>query len=355
VFDTSTSEIDSDASDVQVFKNKLNKNSTRVKGQQRGDKVISPDMIKAMMLYYPEAELPDLSPYNNSHVGIFIEKDYFFPQNNKNLYSNKLWGTEFYHYKSDVVLLLFHSGRVSIESLKDPKVKGFYLICHVSKRKNFKESTMNGITSKKLTGQDKDGFTLKPVQLDPLETFRARNLIFYANNIHFQTKRRINALPNFIQPHNWLSLYCIKFNRLNDLCIQYSLQNICDKSDKKEEFLSYLLEEYDLILETLTGYKLVLQFKCISTTEGASSKILYILSEVINPMSVDRDQLQRGMTEDKGRTLRVLEDDVEWSEIVWDKDRLTLRGHVFPGLDTIMFIPRPDLHIESENVNKDKT
>ena len=349
VFDTSTSEIESDASEMQMIKNKLVKAPVRVKPVQRGEKAITADMIKSFFIYYPETEIPDLSAYNNCHIGIYIEKDYFFPQNNKNLFMKKLWGTEFYHYKSDIVLMLFHCGRVGIESLKNPKIKGFQLICQVSKRKNFKESTANGITSQKLSGQDKDGFTLKPVQLDPLESFKARNLLFHADRLQFSSKRITKALPRYLKPHNSLSLYCCKFNKLNDLSIQFTFQNICDKSSKKEEFLSYLLEDYSMVIESIFGHKIVIQFKRVSVEVGSGNNIFYSISEVLDPRSNDRENLQKWMAQDESKVLKIIEDDVKWEEILWDQHKLSVRGKDFSGLDNIVFIPRNELQIDGEN------
>lgn len=349
VFDTSTSEIDSDASDLPLMKNKLAKNSSRVKVNQRNEKAISREMIKCNFIYYPETEMPELASYNNCYIAIHIEKDYFFPQNNQNLYSKKLWGTEFYHYKSDVVLMVFHAGKISLESLKSPKVKGFVLICHVSKRKNFKESTMNGITSQKLSGQDKDGYTLKPIQLDPVENFEARILLFHADKLEFKPKCRTKAIPRYIAPHNPLSLYCCKFNKLNDLSIEYSLQNICDKSSKKEEFLSCLLEDYDMLIENVFGKKLLLQFKQISQNPQNNGQILYVLSEVLRPLANDRDTLQFQIGRDESKALRVLMDGLKWNEIVWDQTQMTVRGTVFSGLDNISFFRRNELQIDLES------
>ena len=348
VFDTSTSDIDSDTSEMQLIKNKLVKTPIRVKTIQKGEKAISPEMIKCFFIYYPETEMPDLSTFNNCHIGIYIEKEYFFPQNNKNLYIKKLWGTEFYHYKSDIVLMLFHCGRVGLESLKNPKIKGYQLICQVSKRKNFKESTMNGITSQKLSGQDKDGFTLKPVQLDPLESFKARNLLFHADRLQFTSKQRIKGFPKYINPHCSLSLYCCKFNKLNDLSIQFSLQNICDKSSKKEEFLSYLLEDFTMVIESIMGHKIVIQFKRVSSDISTSNQIFYKISEVLNPRSNDRENLQNFIIQDEAKVLKVIEDDVRWEEILWDQSKLSVRGKVFKGLDNIVFIPRTQLQIDDQ-------
>jgi hypothetical protein len=349
VFESSTSEIDSEASDMQIIKNKLSKTSSRLKTHPKIEKPVSADSIKCFFIYYPETEMPDLSAFNNHHIGIYVEKDYFFPQNNRNLTLKKLWGTEFYHYKSDIVLMLFHSGRVNIEILKNEKIKGFTLICQVSKRKNFKESVMNGVTSQKLSGQDKDGFTLKPIQLQPLESFKARNLLFHADRLQFISKRRVKGIPRYISPHNAVSLYCCKFNKLNDLSIQYTLQNICDKSDKREEFLSCMLEEYDLVIESINGNKILLQLKSVSKDIGSNNQILYQLSEVLNPLGTDRQVLQNALTGDGPKPLKLLIDDLKWEEIFWDKDQITVRDMVFQGLDNMIFMIKSHLKINLES------
>jgi hypothetical protein len=349
VFESSTSEIDSEASDMPMITNKLAKASSRLKPHPKVDKPISVDMIKSFFIYYPETEMPELSAFNNCYIGIYVEKDYFFPQNNKNLRLKKLWGTEFYHYKSDIVLMLFHSGRVNIETLKNPKVKGFSLICQVSKRKNFKESVMNGVSSQKLSGQDKDGFTLKPIQLEALESFQARNLLFHADKLQFISKRRTKRLASYISPHNPVSLYCCKFNKLNDLSIQYSLQNICDKSDKKEEYLSCLLEDYDMMIESINGNKLLLQFKRVIKDVNSSNQIHYRLSEVLNPLGTDRETLEKALNEEKSDVLKVVMDDLKWEEIFWDQNQITVRNEVFSGLDNITFIVKSQLQINLES------
>ena len=104
-----------------------------------------------------------------------------------------------------------------------------------------------------------------------------------------------------------------------------------------------------MVIESITGYKFVIQFKKISVDSEKINKIYYVLNEIMRPMDVDREMLQKALMEEDEEVLKVLENDVTWDELLWDTNRLSVRERVFTELDNVMFLPRPELQIENES------
>ena len=349
VFDYSTSEIESEPNEQQMIRNKLVKNQLKNKSNNKSEKQFAPEAIKVCFLYHPETEIPELGSFNNCIAGYYIEKKYCFPQNNRNMYKKKIWGTEYYHYRSDIILVLYHSGLLTLESLKSPKVEGYLLICQISKRKNFKESFSNGVYSQKLNGQDKDGFTLKPIRLDELENFYAKNVLFFTDKLIFRKKVQEKRGGRYISPSSNLSLYCCKFNKSNDMVIQYSLENISDKSKTKEEFLSHRLEDSIMILETVEGFKYKIEYNLVENDQHNTSQIFYSLSKFKNPLKADRSFFERNELETSLCSLEMIFEKVKWNEFVWDQHQMYVRGRVIANIDNLMFLRKNDLNIQDYN------
>ena len=349
IFDYTTSDFESDQSEHQLIQNKFSKQMTKNK-QSLNSQSLHPDInVKEYFLYHPEAEFRDLSSYFNNYVGFYVDKKYCFPKYNQNLRQKKpIYGTEYYYYKSDIVLMMFHSDMLKLESLKDKKIKGFSFICQINKRKNFKDSTFNGITSEKLNGQDKDGFTLKPIRLLEQENFGSERMLFYTEKLIFRKKKITKSRPIKKKKTNPLSLYKWRFNKLNELSLNYSLETLADKSKKHEEHLSFLLDEYLMILELLNGNRFEISLNKIFNSENGKKEMIFKFSEITPSNIIDKNYFTSNNMNLPEKNKKVLYDDLKWNEFVWDSSSLIVRTQEYKGVDTFFFLKKNDIRINEE-------
>jgi catabolite regulation protein CreA len=350
IFDYTTSDLESDQSENQLIQNQLSKQMTKNK-QNLKNQGLHPDIhVKEYFLYHPEAEFRDLSIHIGFHVGFYIEKKYCNSKFNSNIRQKRpIYGTEYYYYKSDIVLMMIHCNMLKIESLNNPKVKGFLFICQVSKRKNFKDSLSNGISSERLNGQDKDGFSLKPISLQDLDSFGSERMLFHTEKLIFRKKKIFKMRPKRKRNYNPLSLYKWRFNKLNELSLHYSLETVADKSGKHEEFLSYLLDENVMVLETVAGQKYEVSLGKILGKENGKREMVFCLSRLTPSNMIDKNLywLHKMKLPDEFKVK--LFEDLKWSEIVWDSASVTVRDTTISQLDTFFFIKKNNLQInESE-------
>lgn len=85
-----------------------------------------------IFLYKPDAELPDLTNYLNQTIEVKIEKRYI-TRDNPNVIKRKFWGSETYTSNSDMVCVLLHFGKFSIEELNNKFRDGVNLFLSVGK------------------------------------------------------------------------------------------------------------------------------------------------------------------------------------------------------------------------------
>ena len=353
IFDVSTSEFESSGTGAHEIKNRLNRSVKPAK--PTAPRAIPRESIKEFFLYHPKGHLPDLSFALGGMVGIYIEKAYLNPQFNSQLRSKRVWGTDFYYFKSDAVLMSIHSGVMSLESVKADRVKGFLLICQVSKRKNFKDTLSNGIYSYKLNGQvreershrplltENQGYALKPIRMDNLETFHAKELLSSSKGFIFPQKRLRKVISKRMKPkrpRRFSELYACKFSKSNDLVIEYTLFNVSDKSDEKENFFSHLLEDFLLVIETSNGQKYQLDFQSLK-----GKPAVFTLDKLSADQRIDRNFLEKHELKVPEKFKKNLFDDLSWDELRWDQDSLRVRGMVIPRLDSLMFLKKDTLEI----------
>jgi len=93
---------------------------------------VPPVIPSNIFLYKPDAELPDLTNYLNQTIEVKIEKRYI-TRDNPNVIKRKFWGSETYTSNSDMVCVLLHFGKFSIEELNNKFRDGVNLFLSVGK------------------------------------------------------------------------------------------------------------------------------------------------------------------------------------------------------------------------------
>lgn len=112
--------------------NKGRKTTARNKKRVEKAPSVPPVIPSNIFLYKPDAELPDLTNYLNQTIEVKIEKRYI-TRDNPNVIKRKFWGSETYTSNSDMVCVLLHFGKFSIEELNNKFRDGVNLFLSVGK------------------------------------------------------------------------------------------------------------------------------------------------------------------------------------------------------------------------------
>jgi len=128
----------------------------------------------------------------------------------------------------------------------------------------------------------------------------------------------------------------IIFNMCNEPATKYSLLSIADKSSDPEDFTSHLLKTKVLYLESQDS-----RFE-LTKTETAEDDLFkiydtYKLSKIINPLLIDNEFMSKNIIPLPDQYLKVNHRDLDWTEIKWGNDFLTVRGEEIKSLRNYKF------------------
>ncbi len=206
--------------------------------------------ISEEFLYHPDVDLLDLSMYINFNIEIKIEKK-FLTRRNKNIIANKIWGTDYYTSRSDPVCVFLHNNWFTLKEIKKKSFEAVGLVLLVSKKKkNYLSSTRNNITSKKLTNISIDVQNIKPISYKFYPNIKFNHYHKLSSKLYMKPIRKPIIKPNQILFNGPTLFGEMIFNMNSELALKYDIINLCDKSPKPTDFLSNLLNQYYLILET---------------------------------------------------------------------------------------------------------
>jgi len=289
-----------------------------------------------VFLYKPFVPLPDLSEYVNSLIEIRIGIEYITPYN-PTLVKRQIWGNESYTSNSDAVCILKHSGMVDLYKLPNKSYQGLSLICAVGRsRRNYTSFLKNGLKSRKTGGYM--GFSLKPQSTSWLSTLGdLEDLIYFASRMcNVLPSKRVKMEPINVKKFSKIPEQAIIFNMCNEPATKYSLLSIADKSSDPEDFTSHLLKTKVLYLETQDSrYELTKT----ETAEDDLFKIYdtYKLSKIINPLLIDNEFMSKSIIPLPDQYLQINYKDLDWTEIKWGNDFLTVRGEEIKNMRNYKF------------------
>lgn len=289
-----------------------------------------------IFLYKPFVPLPDLSEYVNSHIEIRIGIEYINLYN-PTLVKRHIWGNESYTSNSDAVCILKHSGLIDFYNLPNKNHAGLSLICGVGRsRRNYTSFMKNGLKSRKTGGYM--GFSLKPHNVHWLGSLGdIDDLIYFASRMcNVLPSKRVKLEPINVKKFSKIPEQCIVFNMCNEPATKYSLLSIADKSSDPEDFTSHLLKSKVLYLE---GNGARYELTKTDTADEDLFKIYdtYKFSKIINPLLIDNEFMNKNAIPLADQYLKVLYKDLDWTEIKWGNDFITVRGEEISNVTNYKF------------------
>lgn len=112
--------------------------------------------------------------------------------------------------------------------------------------------------------------------------------------------------------------------------VKYTLNAIADKGLDEKSFTSYRLTS-EVIFAESTSHRYEL---CFDTKTNK-----YRWSEVLSPHSLDAETLLKMDLPLESQYVRVLQSDLNWSDILWGPESVQIRGESYP-IRTIQFYKR---------------
>ena len=165
-----------------------------------------------------------------------------------------------------------------------------------------------------------------------------------SEKVVLKRQKRVNEIPRRIPKEPSLCFGELIFNSNNELAFKYDLINICDKSTKSTDYLSYLAAHYYVVFETSAEKKYVLTISKKENLKFLANEFYYKISEVKSPSKFDNQFFAENDTFEN--SLELIEDDLLWVEILWDNTSIEFKGHHIKDITNFKFYK-----IKSPNVN----
>ena len=281
--------------------------------------------ISEEFLYSPDIELTDLQSYIGHYIEIKIEKT-FLTLDNKNVVNGKIWGTDMYTSNSDPVAVVFHSNHFSSIDIQKRHFEFLGVIMQVSKhKKNYNGSERNGVTSKKLTLNSSDSlFNIKPVSTKFFNNVKFESIYKLACKMPIAPRRRLKMAPKRIKHNNNKRFDDLIFDITNELAFKYEFVNIYDKSSDPKNYLSHLLTEYFMIIESEDQQKYILYLIKNEQLEFLERELVFGFGKAKDPYSFDNHFINQNKANLES-FMDVLYNDIMWSEIVWGSKLIQIK------------------------------
>ena len=351
-FEVTTSSF-ADSSNEEEESGSPRKPASKAKVSKTAKTVKTTHNIVDSFIYHPDLELPDLSAYCGSHVEVKIERLYLTLLN-KNVRKRRIFGKDEYTSDSDIACVLLHSGLAKAESVRRRSGDFLSAVFLVKKnRRKYEDALQNGILSRKLNlsvDQSLRCQTIKPVSCKSITS--KGSLLKDAKNIRIPARRKIRKRVFEREPPYHERFGELVFNMNNEFAFVYNLTNICDKSEKKDDFLSSLLQDYLLVLETTDLQKYIISFVREELENEHISDFWVKILHVKNPVAFDNQFIQSIQRRDEGLSsssevpiLSLLPknfadevaSNLAWHDLTWGPDYLEVQGQKIEPLQSFKF------------------
>lgn len=110
-----------------------------------------------------------------------------------------------------------------------------------------------------------------------------------SEKIVLKRPKKILEIPRKIQKEPSLCFGELVFNSNNELAFKYDLINICDKSTKSTDYLSYLASRYYIVFENKQWEKFVLTISKKENLKFLANEFYYKFYKVKEPSTFDNE------------------------------------------------------------------
>lgn len=297
-------------------------------GSAKGDDLATPTV-------YSPCVVPDFSSKVNSLVELLLPAKYL-TSDFKQVRLRQVWGTDVYTDDSDLVAVLVHTGHVKLKA-QAPKTPLLVSLRICPAQASYTGSERNELHSRSWDGahegvsfkvescvQDNSGVT-PPTELSMLRPSTQTRQI---------PGSLVQVAPGPGQSFAIPPAAClVVFSLSSEPWLKYSLALVADQGTDAARWTSTRLRNEALYLEGASRrFELKLQ-----PSEG-SRYDKYTLSEVNDPHDMDSKAVEAAGVPLPPSKLQVLEEGLDWEELVWGPSYLRLRG-IELSLLRLLFVP----------------
>lgn len=291
--------------------------------------------VHERFLYHPEIDFSNLAHCLNSWIEVRVEACYLSP-NNPNVANSKVFGTDHYTSTSDFVAIFMHSTLYNSEELRKKAFVGISLTFFVTKQKrNYLPSKRNGVVSRKLNVSSTVSFqNLKLVHFELIRNWKLEEVHKLAEKVNVSDKKRTKVIPERKDGRNQPRLNSLIFNMNNELAVEYSLVNLCEKSSDPKDFLSSLLRKHYMVIETMAQAKFVITAAQKETLKYFPNEFLFRVTQIKNPIEFDNEHFLRHRLPKK--SVEIIKG-IPWEDITWTEGSIRFKGFNFEITQPISF------------------
>jgi hypothetical protein len=289
----------------------------------------------AQPLVYSPCVVPDLAGKMNSLVEILLPAK-FLTSDFKQVRMRQLWGSEVYTDDSDLVAVLVHTGHVKLKPTA-PKTPLLVSLRVCPAQASYPGSEQNELQSRTWEGTH-EGVSFKVERCVQDTSGVAPPTEVSLLRPSTQTRQIPGSLvqiaPGPGQSFAIPPAAClVVFSLSSEPWLKYSLALVADQGTDASRWTSTRLRREALYLEGASRrFELKLQ-----PSEG-SRYDKYTLSEVKDPYEMDSKAVEAAGVPLPASKLEVLEEGLDWEELVWGPSYLRLRGMELPLL-RLLFVP----------------
>ncbi|KRX10519.1 hypothetical protein PPERSA_01531 [Pseudocohnilembus persalinus] len=350
------------------------------------NQIVNTIQAAQIFLYYPGEQYPDLSEHvqNHSYIEIRIASQYI-NKFNKSVIKRYLWGNDSYTSESDAVCMLIHQGIVKFyDEDSDYFLKeyaGISLYCKVSKAKrNYNGSLKYGFLSR--SQKNYAGYAIKPETHQWIKSLGSQEeLTMYAKKMATweHSKREKCKVPKINTKYlQTIPEVNIVFNLNNEPAYKYSCMNICDKWNDSKNYKSYRLQTQVLYLDTRDNQRFEISANKEESSQNENEKNeqdkdaqndneqqidkeenlndheiqlnqnSYKIAKVLNPFEIDNQYMNENKIPLVNEQKEVIFDDIEWTNILWGTDIITIKDFQIKNVTSFKFYMRSDVDSEEQ-------
>eukprot|EP00127_Corallochytrium_limacisporum_P002093 Clim_evm3s104 gene=Clim_evmTU3s104 len=276
--------------------------------------------------YSPGELLPDLTDHIGQVLEVRVPAKYLTAHHDR-VVERQVWGQEIYTDDSDIIAVLAHSGFFILG--EEPPVDDLVVKLNIlPPKKVYQASAKRGYRSRRWAEHDGCSISVKtvyPIKLNSIET-KEKELIFARRDRNKRRKQLAKRRGKNMEFGEFLHHVTINFNNSNDPSLKYLTQIIADRGTSMKEWTAYRFRKEVLYLES-TQVRYELSMKSYGGNDSKDQYVKYRWAADLDPQKHDLAWLSEATIPMKdGTEVEVLEDDLEWSSIIWTPDSVIIRG-----------------------------
>lgn len=292
---------------------------------------------EALVVYTPCVVPPELKSRINSLVEVLLPPRHLVADH-KQVKLRHLWGTDTYTDDSDLVAVLVHTGHVKLKA-SAPKTPLLVSLRVCPAATSYSGSERNGLRSRDWSGAKHPGVSYKVERClqHTSGTVPEPEMSLLRPN---PTTRQIPGSLVQIAPGPGQTFAIppaaclVVFSLASEPWLKYSLALVADQGTDRERWTATRLRREALYLESESDR---FELAIAPAAEGAAYD-RYTLSQVRVPHEMDARAVEAaGVPLPKSKT-DVLQEDLDWEELVWGPSYLRVRGAEY-SLLRLLYVP----------------